>query len=81
MVGVVWFVVVGVTSVAGLSLLLVIGVVVTGGSASSADVVLFMVVVVCVVVVYDELVVSVDESTSSVDVVFCVLLRSAICLI
>ena len=55
----------------------VLGVVVTGGSAPSADVVLFMNVVVCVVVVCEELVVSVNESISSVGVVFCVLLRSA----
>ena len=65
-VGVVWVVVLG-----------VLGVVVTGGSAFSADVVLFMSVVVCVVVVCEEFVVSVDKSTSSVDEVFCVMLRSA----
>ena len=55
----------------------VVGVVVTGGSTSSVDMVLFMNVVVWVVVVCEEVVVSVDESTSSVDVVFCVMLRSA----
>ena len=55
----------------------VLGVVVTGGSASSADVVLFMNVVVCVVVVCVELVVSINESTFSVGMVFCVMLRSA----
>ena len=48
----------------------VLGVVVTGGSASSADVVLFMNVVVCVVVVCVELVVSINESTFSVGMVF-----------
>ena len=45
--------------------------------ASSADVVLFMSVVVCVVVVCEKFVVSNDKSTSSVDEVFCVMLRSA----
>ena len=92
----VWFVVFGVTSVVGLSLLLmigvvvggvvgvvwvivlgVVGVVVTGGSTSSVEMLLLMSVVVWVVVVCEDLVVSVDESTSLVDVVFCGMLRSA----
>ena len=58
-------------------MLVVLGVVVTVGSTFSVDMLLLMNVVVWVVVVCEELVVSVDGSTSSVDVVFCVMLRSA----
>ena len=55
----------------------VVGVVVTGGSTSLVVMLLLKSVVVWVVVVCEELVVSVDESTSLVDVVFCGMLRSA----
>ena len=55
----------------------VVGVVVTGGSTSSVVMLLLKSVMVWVVVVCEELVVSVDESTSLVDVVFCGMLRSA----
>ena len=55
----------------------VVGVVVTGGSTSSVEMLLLKSVVVWVVVVCEELVVSVDESTSLVDVVLCGMLRSA----
>ena len=57
-------------------MLVVLGVVVTVGSTFSVDMLLLMNVVVWVFVVCEESVVSVDESTSSVDVVLCVMLRS-----
>ena len=56
-----------VTSVVRLLVLGVVGVVVVCGSTSSVGMVLFMNVGVWVVVVCEELVVSVDKSTSSVE--------------